>query len=169
MRKKHYEATVILKPEGGMDSVKQFAERVNGIVEKMEGKIINLHSWGEKKLAYEINKNLKGHFVHFDMVGTGPLISELERNFNIWEHVLKFMSIRIDKKEELDQLVASAKGIASIFEKVEPKYNKEEKVEKVAEAKPVEEKLGDNKNYNEKLQKTFTKSQEDEEDSNAEL
>ena len=46
-----------------MESVKQFAERINGIVESMGGKILNLQSWGEKKLAYEIKKNLKGHYL----------------------------------------------------------------------------------------------------------
>ena len=89
MKRRHYETTVILKPEGGNDAVKQFAERVNGVIEGMDGKIITCHSWGEKKLAYEVKKNLKGHYVHFNHVASGELVFELERNFNIWENGLK--------------------------------------------------------------------------------
>jgi small subunit ribosomal protein S6 len=94
MRKNHYETTVILKPESGTESLKQFAEKINTIVNDFNGTIIDMYSWGEKKLSYEIKKNLKGHYVFFNHVSEGSTVAELERNFNIMEHVLKYMTIK---------------------------------------------------------------------------
>lgn len=161
MEKKHFEVTAILKPEGGVEAVKQFAERVDGIVNEFGGKTITLRSWGEKKLAYEIKKNMKGHYLLFDLVGDGKMIEEVERNFNIWEHVIKFMSIRVEKKENLQDLLNSARGISTLFEKVEKKQPVV-----VVEAAPVEEdkekkSLEDSRKYNEQLQKTLNTSSEE--------
>ncbi len=165
MRQRHYETTVILKPEGGAEAIKQFAEKVNSIVENMNGKIIGLHSWGEKRLAYEIKKNLKGHYVYFNHVSNGPLLKELERNFNIWEHVLKFMTvISNDTSKSVETLLSEAKGISAIFERAEERRRPEPRNDE----SPVEEKKIDNKEYNEKLQRTLSKSA-DEDDENVEL
>ena len=170
MTKRHYELTAIIKPEGGPDATRQFAERVGGIVDEFGGKVIEVQSWGERKLAYEIKKNLKGHYLFFDLVADGVLIKEIERNFNIWENVLKFMSIRVDQKENIDQLIENARGVASLFEKSEKKEVvveaevKEEKEVEVAEKPAVD----DVRKYNEELQKTL-RVEEDKEEEDVEL
>ena len=156
MERKHYELTAILRPEGGTEAIKQFAERVDAIVNDFGGKVVALHSWGERKLAYEIKKNLKGHYLLFDIIGNGKMVEEVERNFNIWEVVLKFMSVRVDKVENLDEMLESAKGIASLFEKQEKKA--EQPYEEVRNG------YEDIKKYNEELQKSLGNAGEEEED-----
>ena len=170
MREKYLESTVILKPEGGMEAVRQFADRVNGIVEAMNGKIVSFQSWGEKKLAYEISKNMKGHFVYFDYVGTGAVVAELERNFNNWEHVLKFMSVRIDKEVSLEELKANAKGVSVLAEKIQEwkprddrpdrgdRFDRGDRPERTAPTAEAEQ--GDNREYNTKLQESLNKSKD---------
>jgi len=166
MTKRHYELTAIIKPEGGHDATKQFAERVDGIVSEFGGKIIEVQSWGERKLAYEIKKNLKGHYLFFDLVADGTLVKELERNFNIWENVLKFMSIKVELKEDIDKLIENARGVASLFEKPEKKevvaepVVKEEKEIEVIEKPAVDEV----RKYNEELQKTLSVDDDKEEE-----
>ncbi len=161
MRQRHYETTVILKPEGGNDFIKQFAEKVNSIVEGMGGKIVDFHSWGEKKLAYEIKKNMKGHYLHFNHVSDGSVIFELERNFNIMEYVLKYMTVRPNENKNLQELLDNAKGITTLFAKsAEAPRREEKKVER--------KEVVDSKKYNEKLQDTLSKSKEEEEE-NVEL
>lgn len=171
MKEKYFESTVILKPEGGMESVRQFAERINGIVETMSGKIVSLQSWGEKKLAYEISKNMKGHYVYFDYVGTGAVVAELERNFNNWEHVLKFMSCRIDKEVDLEELKTSAKGVAVMadkFQEWKPRDDRPERSAAPIAAVEATTPADDNREYNTKLQASLTKSKDVEEE-NVEL
>lgn len=159
MERKHYELTAILKPEGGPEAIKQFAERVDAIVNSFEGKIVSLCSWGERKLAYEIKKNLKGHYLLFDVIGNGKMVEEIERNFNIWEHVLKFMSVRVEKVENLDELWESAKGIASLFEKQEKKPAVTEQTFEDSRSE-----IEDARKYNEELQKSLNSSTEEEDE-----
>jgi len=164
MKEKLFETTVILRPDGGMDSVRQFADRVNGIVEAMSGKIVSFQSWGEKKLAYEIKKNLKGHYVYFDYVGTGALVAELERNFNNWEYVLKFMSCRVNKKVDLAKIKAEAKGVTTLSERVSEWRQHDERSEHSPSAKTESSPLSvdDNYEYNSKLRESLDKSKESE-------
>ena len=167
--KRHYEVTVILAPEGGNDVYRQFVDRVNGIIENFEGRVMTLQSWGEKKLAYEIKRNVKGHYLFFDIHGDGVLIAELERNFNIWEHVLKFMTIVVDPRtENLEEVLEAAPGIEGFFNKSERKHAPVER--KVAV--PVEKKKEaptDNREYNAQLQKTLSKAEAEKETEEVDL
>jgi small subunit ribosomal protein S6 len=172
MREKYFESTVILKPEGGMEAVRQFGERINGIVESLNGKIVSFQSWGEKKLAYEIKKNMKGHYVYFDYVGSGALVAELERNFNNWEYVLKFMSVRIEKEASLDELRANAKGVAVMADRIQEWRPRDDRPERSTPtpvaAEPTPAPGDDNREYNAKLQQSLNKSKEVDEE-NVEL
>jgi small subunit ribosomal protein S6 len=167
MERRHYELTAILKPEGSTDVIRQFAERVDGIINDFGGKTITLRSWGEKKLAYEIKKNMKGHYLFFDLVGDGKMIEEVERNFNIWEHVLKFMTIKVEKREDLDELIANAKGVTTLFERPEKRpapVVEPVKVVPVVEDDKEKNILDDSRKYNEELQKSLNVSGDEEED-----
>jgi len=167
MERRHYELTAILKPEGSTDVIRQFAERVDGIINDFGGKTITLRSWGEKKLAYEIKKNMKGHYLFFDLVGDGRMIDEVERNFNIWEHVLKFMTIKVEKREDLDELIANAKGVTTLFERPEKRpapVVEPVKVVPVVEDDKEKNILDDSRKYNEELQKSLNVSGDEEED-----
>jgi len=159
MKRSHYEITAILRPEGSPETIRQFAERVDEIIRQYEGTVLTLQSWGERKLAYEIKKNLKGYYLLFDVIGDGKMVEEVERNFNIWENVLKFMSIKVDKEENLDALLASAKGIDSLFDKSERHDNSENGMNAAEdEGKGFE----DTKRYNEELQKSLGTPEEEE-------
>lgn len=159
MKRSHYEITAILRPEGSPETIRQFAERVDEIIRQYEGTVLSLQSWGERKLAYEIKKNLKGYYLLFDVIGDGKMVEEVERNFNIWENVLKFMSIKVDKEENLDALLASAKGIDSLFDKSERHENSENGMNAAEdEGRGFE----DTKRYNEELQKSLGTPEEEE-------
>lgn len=167
MERRHYELTAILKPEGSPDAIRQFAERVDGIINDFGGKTITLRSWGEKKLAYEIKKNMKGHYLFFDLVGDGKMIDEVERNFNIWEHVLKFMTIKVEKREDLDELITNAKGVTTLFERQEKRpapVAEPVKVAPVVEDDKEKNILDDSRKYNEELQKSLNVAGDEEED-----
>ena len=98
MRK--YETIFISDPDLQDQARADLFDKLRNIIARENGILLDFDEWGNKKLAYEIKNNLKGHYLFFDMISTPALISELTRNFNIWENVLKYMSIKIDKKEK---------------------------------------------------------------------
>jgi small subunit ribosomal protein S6 len=55
-----YEATYILSPELDEEQLTQAQEKFKDMVTKNGGEIVNIESWGKRKLAYEINKKNEG-------------------------------------------------------------------------------------------------------------
>lgn len=128
MRK--YETVFISDPDL-QDQVKSdLYEKVRNIITKEDGLVLDFDEWGNKKLAYEIKKKSRGHYVCVTYGGTGALVTELERNFRLTDDVLKFMTIVLSEdmtKEALEkeaqdiQDAASAEAAAPAEEAAEAK------------------------------------------------
>ncbi len=104
MRK--YETVFICDPDLQDKDRGQFFDKVKQIVERENGFITDFDDWGSRKLAYEIRKKPRGHYVCMTYGGTGELVKELERNFRLTDEVMKFMTIVLEKdvsKEELEE------------------------------------------------------------------
>lgn len=102
MRK--YETVFISDPDLQDQTRKDLFEKVRNIIAKEGGILTNFDDWGNKKLAYEIKKKLRGHYVCVTYGGTGRLIKELERNFRLTDDVLKFMTILLSDDVTAEQL-----------------------------------------------------------------
>ena len=104
MRK--YETVLISDPDLSDQARTELLDKVGNIITKEQGMILDLDDWGNKKLAYEIKKKSRGHYVCVTYGGTGALVAELERNFRLSDDVLKFMTIVLSEdltKEALEQ------------------------------------------------------------------
>jgi small subunit ribosomal protein S6 len=69
--------------------------------------------WGSKKLAYEINKKLRGHYVCLTYGGDGDLVKELERNLGLNDDVMKYMTILLSTDETAESLAKEAEDVES--------------------------------------------------------
>ncbi|MBI5756342.1 MAG: 30S ribosomal protein S6 [Nitrospirae bacterium] len=92
-----YESIFILKPTLNEADVQKTIGKMEGIV-KQNGGLIATENWGKKKLAYEVMKEKRGIYVLLRFQGKGDLVSELERNYRIDDSVVKFLTIKLDKK-----------------------------------------------------------------------
>ena len=92
-----YESIFILKPTLNEEDVKKAIGKMEGIV-KQNGELIATENWGKKKLAYEVMKEKRGIYVLLRFQGKGDLVSELERNYRIDDNVVKFLTVKLDKK-----------------------------------------------------------------------
>jgi small subunit ribosomal protein S6 len=59
-----------------------------------DGEVLNVDEWGNRKLAYEIDKAKEGYYVLVDFNAAADLPAELERNFRISDAVMRFMVTR---------------------------------------------------------------------------
>ena len=65
------------------------------------GKVAKTETWGLRSLAYRIAKNRKAHYVAArHRCARRPPIAELERQSNINEDVIRFLTIRVDEHEK---------------------------------------------------------------------
>ena len=93
-----YESIFILRPGLNDEDVQKTVTKMEGFV-KQGGELIATENWGKKRLAYEVMKEKKGIYVLLRFLGKGNIISELERNYRIDDNVIKFMTVKLEKKE----------------------------------------------------------------------
>lgn len=76
-------------------------KKYEGILAREKGVHIGTKRWGQRRLAYEINKQSLGYYVLLDWAGDSPLVFELERNLKIDDRILKFLTVK--KKDKISQ------------------------------------------------------------------
>lgn len=99
-----YETIFITDPDLQDESRNTLFEKFKGILGQEGGILANFDDWGNKKLAYEIARKSRGHYVCITYGGTGPLVAELERTFRLDDKVLKYMTILLEKDIDPDAL-----------------------------------------------------------------
>ena len=97
---REYETIYILRPNVEADRQEKIAERATGVIERLGGTLTKLDNWGTRRLAYPIQKQTRGLFVHLKFVGFRDLVSELERNLRLLDEVVRFQTILL--QEQID-------------------------------------------------------------------
>ena len=56
-------------------------------------------NWGLRSLAYRIAKNRKAHYVMLEIDAPAGVVAELERQTQINEDVIRYMTVKVDEHE----------------------------------------------------------------------
>lgn len=93
-----YEMGVVIRATLDEEGVNSELERVQSLITRFEGTVEKVDSWGRRKLAYPIQKQLDGvyYFITFTSEGGAP--AEIESRIRIMENVLRFLIIRVEEK-----------------------------------------------------------------------
>ena len=95
-----YEHVFIARQDLAQAQVDALAENAAKIIEDNGGKIAKTETWGLRSLAYRIQKNRKAHYVMLDIDAPAPAVAELERQTQINEDVIRYMTVRVDGHEQ---------------------------------------------------------------------
>jgi small subunit ribosomal protein S6 len=95
-----YEHVFLARQDLAQAQVDALAENASKIVQDNGGKVVKTETWGLRSLAYRIAKNRKAHYVMLDLDAPAPAIAELERQSNINEDVIRFLTIKVDELEK---------------------------------------------------------------------
>jgi small subunit ribosomal protein S6 len=90
-----YESLYVLKPDIEEEPRKALIEKFKALVEQNGGKVEKVDEWGVRKLAYEIDYIKEGYYVLMTFESDPQFPSELERNYNISDSVLRYNVIRL--------------------------------------------------------------------------
>ncbi|MFC1653288.1 30S ribosomal protein S6 [Patescibacteria group bacterium] len=74
---KKYELTVVLPPGLSSDNLAASIKSIEKLVKSVKGKVVETEDWGEKTLAYTINKYQRGMYRHFVVNLPGEGVNEL--------------------------------------------------------------------------------------------
>jgi small subunit ribosomal protein S6 len=93
---REYETIYILRPGVTNEGVAEVNQRVRGIIENMGGKVLKVDNWGKRRLAYEIEKERKGIYLHWQYLATRGVVDEVERNMRMLDTVIRYMSVKLE-------------------------------------------------------------------------
>ena len=96
MQMVEYETTVVIRPDVGGEAIESTLDKVRDAVSSKGGHVLAINHWGRKKLAYEIQKQTRGIYVHTHYLGRADLVAEVERNLRISDNVLRFLTVKMD-------------------------------------------------------------------------
>ena len=92
-----YEHTIIARQDTSKTQLKQIQDKYVNIIEKNDGKVLQMQNWGLLNLSYIVKKNKKGNFIHYKFQSNPTTISELEKNEKLDKSILKYLTIKVKK------------------------------------------------------------------------
>ncbi|MBN2767505.1 MAG: 30S ribosomal protein S6 [Campylobacterales bacterium] len=110
-----YETLFVVKPTLTEEEITAQITKMKDILAKENAELIAEDNMGMRKLAYPVEKHLRGHYTVLYYKAEGSSIAEIERNLKINENIIKFLSVKYSKKKEIAQ-----------FEKMTEAANKKE-------------------------------------------
>ena len=95
-----YEHVFLARQDLAQAQVDALAEAATKIITDHDGKVMKTETWGLRSLAYRIAKNRKAHYVMLEIDAPGSVIAELERQTQINEDVIRYMTVKVDELEQ---------------------------------------------------------------------
>ena len=95
-----YEVMYIATPDAADDDVTRLNESLQGVIEREGGSVVRLDNMGRRKLAYEIKRKTEGHYVLFEIEGSGREIAELERRMRVNDLIMRYITVRVDEERK---------------------------------------------------------------------
>ena len=92
-----YEMVVVLQADLDEEDLQAQLVAIKGWIESSDGSIVEIDTWGRRRLAYPINKQREGYYTIYklSLPAAAPLV--LERNLRLNENVLRFLITRDDE------------------------------------------------------------------------
>ena len=126
---RRYETIFIVRADLQSDEVGTLVDRYTGIIDGMDGTIIEVDNWGKRRLAYPIEKKREGVYVRVDFVAQYKVVTEVERNFKIDDNILRFQTVKLSDKvdmEAIEQEIADTRKRKEEQQKEEERKREEE-------------------------------------------
>jgi small subunit ribosomal protein S6 len=92
---REYETTFLIQPEISDEGRQALFGRLDGVLEKGGAIRLLYEDWGKRKLAFEIQKFQKAHYVMLAYLDAGKTVPEIERALRLEESVLRFLTVQV--------------------------------------------------------------------------
>ena len=114
MYSREYGLVFIVRPDVTDEDIETIKERNSSIISDRKGHELKVDDWGKRRLAYEIQDYGKGHFVLQNYLGSTEIVDELERTLRIDDSVLRFLTVKLGERVDVEARVAEAAAVAEV-------------------------------------------------------
>jgi small subunit ribosomal protein S6 len=112
---REFDTTFIVQPEISEDGREALLAKLRGVLERAGAVPLEVDDMGKKKLAYEIKRFQKGHYLALMYLDAGKAVSELERALRLDESILRFLTVRkLDRVEDVEGRKARAVDLEKV-------------------------------------------------------
>ncbi|NCO83781.1 MAG: 30S ribosomal protein S6 [Nitrospirae bacterium CG_4_10_14_3_um_filter_44_29] len=125
-----YENIVILNASLADEEIETASAKIKDLITNSGGEILNADVWGRKKLAYEIKKQKKGFYLFLVFKSPSAAVKKLENYYKTFEPVIKYMVIKLEKKQAEAALKSSLPAPARQTASVEAAASRDARDEK---------------------------------------
>ena len=133
MTLRYYETFYLLHPDLSEEDRTAISEKLQQIITKKGGQIVEVKPWPLHKLAYRVQKQTQGYYVVMEYGATADTISDLTVSMRLDDRLLKFITIkkadRFDAKVFADAKKDSAPPVEAAEEATDSTQHPEIKVE----------------------------------------
>lgn len=123
----HYETIYIVNPTLDDETLKETVNKFSDLIKKLKGSIVKVNEWGRRKLAYEVKRFDKGHYIVLGFCALPKMVTELERNLKLDDRILKYITVKIDENVNPKDLVIKEKETEAPVEESHNEQVEEEK------------------------------------------
>ena len=92
-----YELIVVLNPELADDNLTAGIDRVQQAITSRGGEVVDVNTWGRRRLAYPIKRHMEGTYVLTQIKLEPDKVVDLENNLRISEDVIRHLIVRTDE------------------------------------------------------------------------
>ena len=100
-----YEMAVVLKPLLPDDVRKSMHKEFVDMITKDGGEVLDVDVWGKRYLAYKINGHNEGYYIIYTFTVAPSKISEIRRQMELKQEVLRYMVVEVDDVEEIGKRI----------------------------------------------------------------
>lgn len=89
--KREYKVYFVINPAIGPGEIEKITNKITHYLDVAKCEAVNINKIGEKKLAYEINKDTKGYYTAINFKCEPSSIAELSRMLQLDDNIIRFM------------------------------------------------------------------------------
>ena len=93
-----YELIFIVKPDLEEGQIKSVNDSIKTLLESKKAKVVETKEWGQKELAYEINKYKTGYYFYYLVEENGSdAVKEFDRVALINENIIRHIVVKVEE------------------------------------------------------------------------
>jgi small subunit ribosomal protein S6 len=109
---REFETTFIVQPEISDEGLQAIRARLDAILARHGAVRLMCDDLGRKRLAYEIRRFQKGHYLELVYLDQGPVVPEIERALRLDDSVLRFLTVQVSPHvEDIEKRRADAAAL----------------------------------------------------------
>lgn len=109
-----YQTVVVIDSLLKTEEIDAIIEKITRIINNNGGKIQITNRWEKKRLAYEIKKRQYGYYVEIVFEAPSNLLKILERDYQLDENILRYLTVHLDKRALAQREKQKAKLVEEI-------------------------------------------------------